>query len=66
MDPVCGMKVEADNAGEFVSYGNLVYYFCSTECREKFEFAPDKYASDGRISTDTAAIPDDQKTHEPS
>ena len=66
IDPVCGMEVEADNAGEHVSYGMIVYYFCSAECREKFEADPARYVTDleGKRQVDTAAIPEDQQSHE--
>jgi len=41
-DPVCGMKVQTKNAKPSVHNG-MVYYFCSRECRERFEAAPDLY-----------------------
>jgi YHS domain-containing protein len=45
-DPVCGKTVMTDKAKPSVHDGN-VYYFCSRECREVFEAAPDLYASSG-------------------
>ena len=45
-DPVCGKTVTTDNAKPSVYAGN-VYYFCSRECREVFEAAPDVYVGDG-------------------
>jgi YHS domain-containing protein len=67
-DPVCGKSVEADNSGEHVSYSLVMYYFCSADCREKFEADPARYVTDqqGKHWADTTAIPDDQKSHEPS
>ena len=41
-DPVCGKTVMTDKAKPSVYDGN-VYYFCSRECREVFEAAPDIY-----------------------
>jgi YHS domain-containing protein len=41
-DPVCGKTVTTDKAKPSVHAGN-VYYFCSRECREVFEAAPDLY-----------------------
>lgn len=38
-DPVCGRTVFTDNAKSSVHDGQ-VYYFCSTDCREKFEAGP--------------------------
>jgi YHS domain-containing protein len=45
-DPVCGKTVATETAKPSVYAGN-VYYFCSRECREVFEAAPDLYAGDG-------------------
>ena len=41
-DPVCGKTLTTDKAKPSVYAGN-VYYFCSRECREVFEAAPDQY-----------------------
>jgi len=42
IDPVCGKMVATDTAKPSV-YAGSVYYFCSRECREIFEVAPDRY-----------------------
>ena len=42
VDPVCGKTVKTDSAKPSVHAGS-VYYFCSRECREIFEAAPDQY-----------------------
>jgi YHS domain-containing protein len=42
IDPVCGKTVRTDQAKPSVHEG-MVYYFCSRECRERFEAAPDLY-----------------------
>jgi YHS domain-containing protein len=44
IDPVCKKTVETDEAKSSVHAGR-VYYFCSRECREVFEAAPDLYVS---------------------
>lgn len=41
-DPVCGKTIATQAAKPSVFDGN-VYYFCSRECREAFEAAPDVY-----------------------
>ena len=41
-DPVCGMTVQTDKAKSAVHDGT-VYYFCSNECRDRFEQAPRLY-----------------------
>lgn len=49
IDPVCGMTVETKGAKSSV-YDGHVYYFCSQDCREKFEASPSSYTS-GAISS---------------
>lgn len=41
-DPVCGKTVSTDAAKPSVHDGS-VYYFCSRDCREIFEAAPEQY-----------------------
>lgn len=41
-DPVCGMSVQTENAKSVVHDGS-VFYFCSQDCREKFEAEPETY-----------------------
>lgn len=42
IDPVCGKTVATSKARPSVHDG-YVYYFCSRECREVFETAPELY-----------------------
>lgn len=42
VDPVCGMTVQTKNAKSAVHEGHI-YYFCSEDCRAKFEAAPASY-----------------------
>ena len=44
-DPVCKKIVVTNNAKSSV-YAGHVYYFCSRECREAFEAAPNLYIKD--------------------
>ena len=46
VDPVCGKTVQTGTAKPSVHDG-YVYYFCSRECREVFEAAPDVYVGKG-------------------
>lgn len=41
-DPVCGKTIRPENARPSV-YDGTVFYFCSRECREIFEAAPQLY-----------------------
>lgn len=45
VDPVCGKTVYPANAKTSV-YDGYVYYFCSSDCRDRFEAAPDTYVGD--------------------
>ncbi len=42
IDPVCKKSIATKDAKSSV-YGGSVYYFCSRDCREVFEAAPDLY-----------------------
>jgi YHS domain-containing protein len=39
-DPACGMRLSRSDAQERSEYRGHPYYFCSPECRERFEAAP--------------------------
>ncbi len=45
VDPVCGKTVATASAKSTVHDG-WVYYFCSADCRERFEGAPELYLPD--------------------
>lgn len=47
VDPVCGMKVEPEGAVYKSQYGDRTYCFCSRDCKEKFDSAPDKFLAGG-------------------
>jgi YHS domain-containing protein len=42
-DPVCGMKIEAEDAVATAEHGGDTYYFCSQECKAEFEENPEDY-----------------------
>ncbi len=42
VDPVCRKTVNTESAKSAV-YAGTVYYFCSNECRDRFEAAPQRY-----------------------
>ncbi len=52
IDPVCGMRVEADQAAARLEFDGKPYLFCSTNCQRKFELDPKKY-----LGTPIAAVP---------
>jgi len=48
VDPVCGMNVEPAKSKSTVHDGH-VYYFCSQDCREKFEASPKAFSAGNAI-----------------
>lgn len=43
-DPVCGMDVNESQAKAKTERQGRTYYFCSTDCKQKFEKNPERYA----------------------
>jgi len=43
VDPVCGMKVQPQEATASVEHAGRTWYFCCAGCRTKFEVAPARY-----------------------
>jgi YHS domain-containing protein len=42
-DPVCKMDVKESEVAEISTYKDIVYYFCASSCKEKFDKEPEKY-----------------------
>jgi Cu+-exporting ATPase len=42
-DVVCGMKVDPTRAAAQSQYEGRMYYFCSTQCKTKFDANPQQY-----------------------
>src|SRR5665647_1664723 len=55
-DPVCGMKVGADQAKKIVHAGHD-YFFCSVGCMTKFRSSPQSYLNTTKASEQPAAQP---------
>jgi Cu+-exporting ATPase len=45
IDPVCGMRIEADDAAATVEHEGTTYYFCSGSCRDTFVANPASFGS---------------------
>lgn len=43
-DPVCGMEVDEKNAAGRSQHQGQTYYFCSEDCKKKFEQNPQQFA----------------------
>lgn len=48
--PVCGMEMESEDVASESNYEGKSYYFCSDECRTKWDADPARYAR-GMAST---------------
>jgi len=46
VDPVCGMKINRDEAKATHEYEGKTYFFCTEGCKEKFVKNPGKYVQD--------------------
>lgn len=55
-DPVCGKTVTAD-AAKTSFHAGTVHYFCSRDCREIFEAAPEAYLSEDGASAYRSSVP---------
>jgi YHS domain-containing protein len=41
-DPVCGMRIDAEDAAATVEHDGKTYYFCSETCRDVFVADPSR------------------------
>ena len=46
-DPVCNMQVDEKNATAQSEYQGQTYYFCSHNCKERFDKNPQQYVTLG-------------------
>jgi len=44
-DPVCGMDINPKPAAAKSEQGGQTYYFCSTDCKQKFDQNPQAYTA---------------------
>ncbi|HET8548441.1 MAG TPA: YHS domain-containing protein [Bryobacteraceae bacterium] len=44
-DPVCHMDVEPTRAAGTSKYKGDTYYFCSTQCKQRFDADPESFVS---------------------
>jgi Cu+-exporting ATPase len=43
-DPVCKMDVDTQRAEVKTQHKGQTYYFCGSQCKQKFDKAPERYA----------------------
>src|SRR5262249_14371599 len=51
IDPVCGMKVDPQNARATAEYGGKKYYFCCQGCATRFSAEPEKFLNKSQSAT---------------
>lgn len=44
-DPVCGMDVNQSQAKATADYNGQTYYFCSDQCKQRFESNPQQFTA---------------------
>lgn len=44
-DPVCGMRIDADDAVASAEHDGRTFYFCSQTCHDVFVATPDAFVS---------------------
>ena len=44
-DPVCGMRIDSEEAAGTLEYQGKSYYFCSQVCHDAFEADPTPYVT---------------------
>ncbi len=62
-DPVCGMMIDSETAAGHSSFQGGEYYFCSADCKQKFDSDPARYVSKSESSAADGAT--DLEQHEP-
>ena len=45
-DPVCGMDVKQQSAAGESNFEGETYYFCSKDCKRKFDQDPEQYVGE--------------------
>jgi Cu+-exporting ATPase len=45
VDPVCGMRIESEEAAGTFDYEGKTYFFCSQTCHDAFVADPNTYVS---------------------
>lgn len=44
-DPVCGMRMQPEDAVHTSEYQRVVYHFCSEACQAKFDQEPSQFVA---------------------
>ena len=50
LDPVCEMEVNPASAAAESEYAGVAFYFCSAECKRKFDSNPRQYLDESDLA----------------
>jgi len=53
IDPVCGMEVDERTTRDKATHEGTTYYFCSTDCKDEFQWSPEDYIGGEERETGT-------------
>lgn len=54
IDPVCGMRLDSARAEFTTDYEGMLYYFCSENCKHRFDHDPEAYLESDLTATNTS------------
>jgi YHS domain-containing protein len=60
LDPVCKMEVNPASAEAQSEWGGQSFYFCSQECKRKFDASPERYVDKTDIAQARASRADER------
>jgi adenylate cyclase len=59
-DPVCGMRIDSEDAAATAEREGTTYYFCSEACRDRFVADPASYRADAAERTDRDLLSEEE------
>jgi Cu+-exporting ATPase len=63
IDPVCGMRIQADDAAATAEYDGQTYYFCSQACHDVFVADPSVYGARSLTGTGSDHLTEEEVAH---
>ncbi|HEX4810599.1 MAG TPA: YHS domain-containing protein [Bryobacteraceae bacterium] len=54
VDPVCGTRLDSSRTQFTSDYEGMRYYFCSENCKHRFDHDPEAYLHSGLTATNTS------------
>jgi Cu+-exporting ATPase len=54
VDPVCSTRLDSSKARFTTDYDGMRYYFCSEQCKHRFNHDPQAYLESETVATNTS------------